>query len=906
MADAFEIFERLLDLPDGQRESALAESCAGDDALRREVAALLAADEEAEGFLEPQPIEERADALSSGVLSGGARLGFGAPEAIGPYRVERQIGEGGFGIVYSAVQSHPIKRRVALKVIKPGMDSAAVLRRFEAERRALAMLDHPNIARVLDAGLVPDGQPGAGRPFFAMELVEGRPITGYAAESSLTLDGRLELVLQICAAAQHAHTKGIVHRDLKPANILVADLDGRPACKVIDFGIAKALGDSEAGVTQLTALTSPGAMIGTPQYMSPEQARGSADIDTRTDVYAIGVVLYELLAGVPPFDAETLRSTDLESLRKLIETVAPPAPSVRRGETSGEGPRFRNELDWITMRALEKDPDRRYPTVAALADDLERFRRSEPVSAARPSRVYRFSKFVRRNRVGFTAGCVAALGIVAGSAFSVWFGVRAEAAREAEAEQRTLAERNESRVLSINTFLTRDLFTAAAITNLGPDATIPALLEQVAPEIDTRFAGDDAMRAEMHGLVGAMFQQTDRYDDARFHFDTAIGLIESGADVRRSTARETYGGRSTVFQIVGELDLAEADAQKAIEITDEGLASGARWATAYARAGSLNKLAMVRAAKGQFVEADVLFQEVISALRAFDDFDFLAQTLSARASNLWKAGRVDDAAEVSREMVRLGDSLETRGGKIAALTGRFWLTMHLKNTGRLTEATEIALGVVERMPAITGGADPNYAGALIQAAGLLTETGRYPEAAPMIERSLEIYADVFGPRHYEVERHSNIAAALHLTGGNAEAARAARTRGLMLRLYIAGPGEAESVLGIIPASIESFGSGTEFPLRVIAEIDALAASDPLASQFGVNAGLALAAHGFDDEAERAYHLAYEGLGSSERPERTRATLAERLSAFYRERDRDADADAWIARLGAPPAGEGDG
>ena len=905
MPDAFAIFERLLDLPEAERMPALDEACGGDAEIRREVMALLAADADAEGFLEPEFYENHADAIRLGVLTSSGLTALGVPEKIGPYKVEEQIGEGGFGVVYRALQTSPIERRVALKVIKPGMDSAAVLRRFDAERRALELLDHPNIARVLDAGLVPDGQPGAGRPFFAMELVDGRPITDHVSDASLTIDECLELVLQICDAAQHAHTKAIVHRDLKPANILVTDLDGRPSCKVIDFGIAKALNDTDSLGTQLTALTSPGAMVGTPQYMSPEQARGSADIDTRTDVYAIGVVLYELLAGAPPFDAETLRSTDLEALRKLIETVDPPPPGTRRAESRGNEARLPRELDWITMRALEKDPDRRYPSVAALADDLKRFRRSEPVSAARPSRFYRFSKFVRRNRVGFAAGCIAGLGIVAGSAFSVWFGVRAEAARGAEAEQRTLAERNESRVLSINTFLTSDLFTAAAITNLGPDATIPALLEQVAPEIDNRFAGDDAMRAEMHGLIGAMFQQTDRYDEARFHFDTAIGLIESGAEVRQSTARETYGGRSTVFQIVGELDLAEADAQKAIEITDEGLASGARWATAYARAGSLNKLAMVRAGKGQFAEADLLFQEVISVLRAYDDFDFLAQTLSARASNLWKAGRVDDAAEVSREMIRLGDSLETRGGKIAALTGRFWLTMHLKNTGQLTEATEIALGVVERMPEITGGADPNYAGALIQAAGLLTETGRYPEAVPMIERSLEIYADVFGPRHYEVERHFNIAAALHLTGGDVEAARLMRKRGLLLRLYIAGPGEAESVLGIMPAAAESFGSETEFPPDIVAELDGLAPEDELASQFAVNAGFALASIRLDDDAERAYLLAYERLGVSERPERTRATLADRLPEFYRERGRDAEAVEWAERLTEPIRGRGD-
>ncbi len=616
-------------------------------------------------------------------------------------------------------------------------------------------------------------------------------------------------------------------------------------------------------------------------------------------------MLYELLAGAPPFDAETLRSTDLEALRKLIETVDPPPPGTRRAESRGDEARLPRELDWITMRALEKDPDRRYPSVAALADDLKRFRRSEPVSAARPSRLYRFSKFVRRNRVGFAAGSVAGAAVLAGAVFSVWFGVRAEAARRAEAAQRVLTERNETRVLAINEFLTRDLFFAANMARLGPEATVPALLAETAPTIDERFAGDDALRAEMHVLMGTMYLQTNQHSKALGHFGTAIGLAEAGVGLFPLTEIDAHLGRATIQSTVGELDSAEADARKAIALVEGGLEGGARWATAAKRTEALQRLAVVLAAKAETGEADLLFAEILPILREVGDTEFLVQTLSNRASNLWHSGRADEAEVLSREMIEIGDADDSRTSKIAALTGRFWLSLHLQRRGEIEEAAEMALGAAEGMSALSLTEDPNYASGLMNAAGLLTEAGRYDEAAPMIDESLDVFASVFGPRHYEVERHSNIAAAIHANGGNPDAARAMRTRGLLLRLYTAGPGEAESVLGIMPAAAESFGSETEFLPDIVAELDGLAPEDELASQFAVNAGLALASIRLDDDAERAYLLAYERLGVSEKPERTRATLAERLPAFYRERGRGAEAVEWAERLAEPIRGRGD-
>lgn len=267
MARALSILEQVLALPHEERAAALDRLCDGNDALRREVEQLVALDEDSAGFLEPLPTDGGPCEAGSDRVK--------TPESIGPYRIEQKLGEGGFGVVYRAQQSSPIDRRVALKVIKPGMDSEAVLRRFDAERRALAMLEHPNIARVYDGGVIPEGEAGAGRPYFGMELVEGRPVTDYAEAEGLPQRARLDLALQICAAAHHAHTKGIIHRDLKPANVLVTQIDGQPVCKVIDFGIAKALVGADGIATHATAMTSPGAMVGTPQYMSPEQARSS-------------------------------------------------------------------------------------------------------------------------------------------------------------------------------------------------------------------------------------------------------------------------------------------------------------------------------------------------------------------------------------------------------------------------------------------------------------------------------------------------------------------------------------------------------------------------------------------------------------------------------------------------------
>jgi eukaryotic-like serine/threonine-protein kinase len=525
-----ELFDRAVAFDGAERAAYVEGACAGDARLRTRLLALLASHDAAGKFLGP-PGDGDPTAAAAEVDQVGLQ--------IGRYKLLELIGEGGCGVVYVAEQREPVRRRVALKLIKPGMDSKAVIARFEAERQALALMDHPHIAKVLDAGTTP-----LGRPFFVMELVRGLRVTEYCDRERLGTRARLELFVKICQAIQHAHQKGVIHRDIKPSNILVAVVDGEAVPKVIDFGIAKA---THGALSDATIFTQFHHFLGTPAYMSPEQAElTSLDIDTRTDIYSLGVLLYELLTGRPPFDPKELIEAGLDEMRRTIREKEPPRPSTRLSTLidtelaqvalrhGAEPPKListvRGDIDWIVMRCLEKNRNRRYETANGLAADIRRHIDNEPVVARPPSSLYRFQKAFKRNRAAFFASAAVVASLVAGIIGTAWMAATATSARAesdrlkvaalaAAAKAKELAEKSET----TSKFLRSILIDAAQTIQNGRDPTqLLRVMSALNARIDTDLAGYPESRAELRTLMTRLVTRLGDYPAAVQSADSAF------------------------------------------------------------------------------------------------------------------------------------------------------------------------------------------------------------------------------------------------------------------------------------------------------------------------------------------------------------------------------------------------
>ncbi|MCA9274288.1 MAG: serine/threonine protein kinase [Phycisphaerales bacterium] len=755
----FELFNQLLDLPPGEREQFLQERCENNPSLTSRIRALLVSHEKAESE-EPTTVRPGASAST-------------LPSSIGGYRILSRLGEGGMGVVYAAEQARPIRRRVAIKVLKPGFDSSEVLARFDAERQALALMNHANIAQILDAGV------HEGRPFFVMELIAGVPMTEYCDQRRLSIADRLRLFASVCEGVQHAHQKGIIHRDLKPSNILITEDGAGPTPKIIDFGIAKAVTNH---LFEATIHTEVGRIIGTPDYMSPEQANTSAlDIDTRTDVYSLGALLYELLCGTTVFGLYE-RTAGLDEIRRSIADATPVRPSERvmreqenarsRAASRGMSPEslsrvLAKDLDWIVHKALEKDRVRRYGSASALADDVERYLSGEVVVARPPSISYKVSKFVNRNRGGVLATAVVLLAIVAATVTSFRSAIiasreRNDAQRRADqlarvadfeterlgavvpqdmgADIRTaiLSAFPESERTSVEKALGEVNFTTVALRALEAN-----MIDETLASIESKFAADPLIRA---ALLQSTATSTEKLGLAERALPPQLEALQIRRERLGANAPETIASISEtagLYKSLGKFDESEP------LYTEAYHAAKANFGPQDERTlGIANEFGLLLQDLARYDEAEAKQREALDGYRrlhgenhrdyakCLNDLGFLAQA----------QGDLDKSAEYFRENLDISRQILNKNDPqlLTALTN---LGGVLVFQGKLDEAVPFFEEALAGFEAVAGDEHPTTMTMVSNTGYLLQELGRYDEAEIYYRRSLEARRRVLGPDH---------------------------------------------------------------------------------------------------------------------------------------------------------------
>jgi len=688
------------------------------------------------------------------------------PDRIGPYRILQVMGEGGMGIVYDAEQTEPINRRVALKVIRLGMDTKQVVARFEAERQALAVMDHQCIARVYDAGATESG-----RPYFAMERVSGVPLGEYCDNNGLTTMQRLELFVDLCRGVQHAHQKGVIHRDLKPSNILVTEQDGKAIPKVIDFGIAKAVGRS---LTDRTLVTSFGEAMGTPAYMSPEQAEMSGlDVDTRTDVYSLGVVLYELLVGVLPIDPKEMGLPGFIAQLVLRETN-PPTPSSRVSSLGAKKDfvakqrhtdanalqrQLRGDIDWITMKALDPDRSKRYETVNGLATDIELYLRDEPVSARRPSARYRAMKFASRHKVG-VAGAVVLVLILAGSSVTMTLSrnraVRAEARARMEMAKST----------AINDFLQRMLSSANPWVG-GRDVRVADVLDQSAEEIDSVFGDQPEVRAAVELTVGRTYRGLGIYDAAESHLMDAVNLRREILPEGNPDIAESVNDLGVLRFQMGDFAAADSLLREALAIRMEAFGE-----ENLEVAESMHNLAAVKTQLGDYAAADSLYSTSLNTREALlgEEDLLVAESMSGLATLLFTTGEYAEAESLLRSALEMRRNIQGEHLDVAMVAND--LAMTLRVLERYDEAEPLYHEAVRINRSLLGDEHPAVAQSINNLAVFLWRKGELQEAERLLREALAMNRELLGDDHPDVGSNlNNLALILRDQGNLAESER---------------------------------------------------------------------------------------------------------------------------------------
>jgi len=736
-----------------ERGEFLARACGSEVAVRARVEALLRADEEADSFLsEPATPANRAKAAFPPPLSADETAGM----VIGPYKLLQEIGQGGFGTVFMAEQERPVRRKVALKIIKLGIDTRQVVARFEAERQALALMEHPNIAKVLDAGATE-----AGRPYFVMEYVRGISITEYCDTNNLNAADRLRLFIPVCNAVQHAHQKGVIHRDLKPSNILVTLHDGRPVPKVIDFGIAKA---TSVRLTEKTFFTEHHQLIGTPAYMSPEQAEMSGlDVDMRTDVYSLGVLLYELLTGTTPFETRELMKAGYAEMQRIIREVEPARPSTRistlgdslslvasnrKTEPKKLGLLLRGDLDWMVMKCLEKDRNRRYETPTALATDVQRHLDQLPVSAGPPSRIYTLRKFVRRNRGVVGAGLAVVLALAVG--FVATF-IQYHKARTAHVQ----AAEEAARATALNSFM-QEMLGAAAPGNLQrSDFTVREMLDLAAAKLENEPLYDSPrVVGAAHSTIGQTYEALGLYDKAETHLTAALRQYRVAFGADHADVAVALDNLANLMRLQGKATDAEPLNRDALAMNRRLFGENSAEV-----ALSINNLAALYTEQGRYPEAETLYREALGISRRVhgERHTQTAIVLGNLAHLLWIQTKLSDAEPLYRESLALKREVFGEGHPEIASSIDGLATL-LADQGKLAEAEVLCREALEMYRKLDGDEHPDVAYSWNNLAVVLAKQGKLAEAEGAIREALGIRRQVLG------EDHPSIAASLNNLG----------------------------------------------------------------------------------------------------------------------------------------------
>jgi serine/threonine protein kinase/tetratricopeptide (TPR) repeat protein len=793
------LFSAALELDSKKRAAFLDEACADDPVLRLRLEALLRVHEEAIPFLENQaptgqepPVGAEFSGKPGNLSSSRAEK---AGDRIGRYKLLQQVGEGGCGIVYMAEQEEPVRRRVALKVIKLGMDTKQVIARFEAERQALALMDHPNIAKVLDAGATETG-----RPYFVMELVHGIKITEYCDQNNFSTEDRLKLFIQVCQAIQHAHQKGIIHRDIKPSNILVTVNDpGASGCpKVIDFGIAKATTGQR--LTDKTVFTAFEQFIGTPAYMSPEQAiMTSLDIDTRTDIYALGVLLYELLTSQTPFDAKDLAAAGLDAMRRILREQEPAKPStrltqellaaeMRRRQLKREiqSPKSENEfasstrrlqqlihvlrgdLDWIVMKCLEKDRTRRYETASGLAGDIQRHLDNEPVVARPPSRIYRLQKMLHRNKLVFAAAAIISTLLVVGVVISTSQAIRAtraerdqsrlreqaDIARNEEGRERAKAQANEKKAAAeaaksqqVSRFLQDMLQGVGPSVTLGRDATmLREILDKTAARLGNELTNQPEVEFALRATLANTYHELGLYHQMEEMARKGLQIVRAQPGEEDEAIAVMLTSLGDALMHLGDLDGSEKCTLEALALQRKLLSSEQLDNEHKAAAVlSLHLLADVLGTRGRSAEAESLEWEALGLARNLlgNEHPNLAMPLGNLGSALLSEGKLPEAEIMLREAMAIERKLSGAEHPDLAISLDV-LAQVLRKQGKLEEAeTMFCEGLVMRRK-LLGNEHPGVATSLNNLATVLSEQHKLPEAEAMYREALALRRRLFG------------------------------------------------------------------------------------------------------------------------------------------------------------------